>query len=63
MEPEVSFYFYLGAAICFVLAAIGDNWRHGARTRKGLVPTLTLMPFGLFLALMPTLWNAGEAAF
>lgn len=63
MEPEVSFFLYLGALICFVLAAVGDNWRYGARTRKGLAPTLTLLPLGLALAILPTLWTAGEAAF
>lgn len=63
MEPEVSFFFYLGALICLVLAAIGENWRYGARTRRGLTPTLTLLPLGLALALVPTLWNTGELAF
>ena len=63
MEPEVSFFFYLGALICFVLAAIGENWRYGARTRRGLKPTLTLLPLGLALAVVPTLWNTGELAF
>ena len=63
MEPEVSFFFYLGALICFVLAAIGESWRYGARTRRGLKPTLTLLPLGLALAVFPTLWNTGELAF
>jgi hypothetical protein len=63
MDPEVSFFFYLGAVICFVIAAIGETWRYGARTRKGLKPTLTLMPLGLALALIPTLWTVGETAF
>ena len=63
MEPEVSFFFYLGACICFVLAALGDNWRFGSRTRRGLTPTLTLLPLGLALAVVPTLWNTGELAF
>lgn len=63
MEPEVSFFFYLGALICFVLSAIGDSWRYGARTRGGLKPTLTLLPLGLALAVVPTLWNTGELAF
>jgi hypothetical protein len=63
MEPEVSFFFYLGALICFVLAAIGESWRYGARTRRGLKPTLTLLPFGLALAVVPTLWNTAELAF
>jgi hypothetical protein len=63
LEPEVSFFFYLGAVICFALAAIGENWRYGARTRRGQQPTLTLLPLGLALAVVPTLWNTGELAF
>jgi hypothetical protein len=63
MDPEVAFFFYLGAVLCFVLAALGEGWRYGARTRGGLKPSLTLLPFGLALALVPTLWNTGELAF
>lgn len=63
MEPDVSFFFYLGATICFVLAALGEGWRFGARTRRGMAPSLTLLPFGLALALFPTLWNTAEVAF
>ena len=63
MEPEISFFFYLGAVVCFVLAAIGESWRYGARTRRGLQPVLTLVPLGPALAAIPTLWNTGELAF
>ena len=63
MEPEVSFFLYLGAFVCFVLAAVGENWRYGSRTRRGLAPALTLLPLGLALAVLPTLWNTGELAF
>jgi hypothetical protein len=63
MDPEVAFFFYLGAVICFVLAAVGDAWRFGARTRRGLAPTLALLPLGLALWAFPLLWNTGEAAF
>jgi hypothetical protein len=63
VEPEVSFFFYLGALVCFVLAAIGEGWRYGGRTRRGLEPSLALLPFGLALAVFPTLWNTGELAF
>jgi hypothetical protein len=63
VDPEISFFLYLGALICFVLAAIGETWRYGARTRRGLKPTLTLLPLGLALAVVPTLWNTGELAF
>ena len=63
MEPDVSFYFYLGALVCFVLAAIGEGWRYGSRTRRGLAPALALLPLGLALAIVPTLWTVGRAAF
>jgi hypothetical protein len=63
MDPEVAFFFYLGAVVCFVLAAVGETWRYGARTRRGLKPTLTLLPLGLALAVMPTLWTVGAEAF
>jgi hypothetical protein len=29
MDPEISFFFYLAAIICFVIAAIGDAWKYG----------------------------------
>lgn len=63
MDPQISFFFYLGAMICFVLAAMGEGWRHGRRTRAGLKPSLALLPLGLALALGPTLWATGVAAF
>jgi hypothetical protein len=63
MDPEVAFFFYLGAVVCFVLAAVGETWRYGARTRRGLKPTLTLLPLGLALAVVPTLWAVGAEAF
>lgn len=63
MDPEVAFFFYLGAVVCFVLAAIGESWKYGARTRKGLKPTLALLPLGLALAFFPTMWDAGVNAF
>jgi hypothetical protein len=63
VDPEISFFFYLGALICFLIAAVGETWRFGARTRRGLKPTLTLLPLGLALAVVPTLWNTGELAF
>jgi hypothetical protein len=63
MDPEISFFFYLGAIVCFVLAALGEGWRFGARTRAGLQPTLTLLPLGLALAFVPIMWDTGVAAF
>lgn len=63
MDPEVSFFFYLGAVVCFVLAALGEGWRFGARTRAGMKPSLTLLPLGLALAFFPLMWDTGVAAF
>ncbi len=63
MDPEIRFFFYLGAVICLVLAAIGPNWRFGARTRRGAVPLLTLLPLGIALFVFPFLWDAGVKAF
>jgi hypothetical protein len=62
MDPEISFFFYLGAIVCFVLAALGEGWRFGARTRAGLKPTLTLLPLGLALAFVPIMWDTAVAA-
>jgi hypothetical protein len=63
MDPEISFFFYLAAVICFGLAAIGEGWRFGARTRAGVKPSLTLLPLGLAVAFFPVMWDAGVAAF
>jgi len=63
MDADISFWFYLAALVCFVLAAVGEGWRFGARTRAGLKPSLALMPLGLALAVFPTMWTVGVAAF
>jgi hypothetical protein len=63
MDKKVEFFFYLAAAVCFILAAAGEGWRWGARTRAGLAPRLVLLPLGLFLWLFPLLWNTADAAF
>ena len=63
MDPEAKFFVYLAAVICFVLAAAGEGWRYGSRGRKGLAPRVVLVPLGLALALLPTLWDTAEAAF
>ena len=63
MDVEVRFFFYLGAVICLVLAALGEGWRFGGRGRRGLAPRLVLVPLGLALWLFPTLWDTGVAAF
>lgn len=63
MDVEVRFFFYLASVICFVLAALGEGWRYGGRGRRGLAPRLVLVPLGLALWLLPTLWDTGVAAF
>jgi hypothetical protein len=63
VDDEVRFFFYLGAVICFVVAALGEGWRYGSRGRRGLAPRLVLMPLGLALWLFPSVWDAGVAAF
>lgn len=62
MDAEVSFFFYLAAVVCFVLAAMGEAWRYGGRTRRGVKPALALMPLGLALAVFPTLWTTATVA-
>jgi hypothetical protein len=62
MDPKTSFFFYLAAVICFVVAAAGPAWRHGARTRRGVEPILMLVPLGLALAVIPTMWTAATIA-
>ena len=57
MDPKLTFFCYLAAAACFLLAALGG-------TRKGSAgQPVVLTPLGLFLWLLPTMYNAGEAAF
>jgi hypothetical protein len=63
VDPEVQFFFYLAAVICFLIAAAGEGWRYGSRGRKGLAPRVVLVPLGLALWLFPTMWNTGQAAF
>ncbi|MGD9704148.1 MAG: hypothetical protein AB7Q42_21345 [Acidimicrobiia bacterium] len=62
MDPEISFFFYLAAVLCFVVAALGDAWKYGRRTRSGIKPLLVLMPLGLALAVFPTLWTTATVA-
>ncbi len=63
MDAKVSFFFYLGAVICFALAALGEGWRYGSRGRRGLAPRLVLLPLGLALWVFPLMWTTGVAAF
>ena len=55
MDPTVAFICYLAAAACFLLAALGG-------TKKALSNPASLLPAGLFLWLLPVLWNAGVRA-
>jgi hypothetical protein len=63
MDVDIKFWFYLAAVICFLIAAIGESWRYGARTRRGAAPALTLLPLGLALFAFPTMWDVGVRAF
>ena len=63
MSEEVSFWFYLAAVVCFVVAALGEGWRYGSRGRKGLAPRVVLVPLGLALYVIPLMWTAGKVAF
>ncbi len=57
MDPKVAFFFYLGAVFCFVVAAVGDVWKYGRRTRRGGTAILSPLALGLALAVFPTLWT------
>ncbi|MDQ3898679.1 MAG: hypothetical protein M3326_15785 [Actinomycetota bacterium] len=63
MDKKVEFFFYLGAVICFALAAAGESWRYGMRGRRGLAPRVVLVPLGLALWVFPLMWNTGKVAF
>ena len=63
MDPEVAFFFYLGAVVSFVVAAAGEGWRYGRLGRRGMAPRVVLVPLGLALWLFPLLWDTGQAAF
>jgi hypothetical protein len=63
MNIKAQFFCYLAAAVCFLLAAVGEAWKYGARTRAGVKPLIALMPLGLLVAVLPTLWNVAKAAF
>lgn len=56
MDPTVEFACYLAAAACFLIAALGG-------TKTALSNPATLLPAGLFLWLLPTLWASGTRAF
>ena len=57
MDPKIKFLCYAAAAVCFVLTALG-----GAR-RGRAAQAEALLPMGLFLWLLPLLWDTGKVAF
>ena len=57
MSPKLEFACFLAAAAAFALAALGGTKR-GTATQPAV-----LVPVGLLLWLLPTLWNAWERAF
>ncbi|MGI8684152.1 MAG: hypothetical protein ACR2MO_03490 [Acidimicrobiales bacterium] len=59
----MAFFFYLAAVICFVLAAAGEAWKYGSLGRRGSPPRLLLVPLGLALFVIPTMWTVGTQAF
>jgi len=63
LGPETSFFIYLGAMICFIIAAIGADWRLGRLGRQGVAPRLVLVPLGLALFVFPFMWNSAAVAF
>jgi len=63
LDAKAQFFFYLAAVICFVLAALGEGWKGGRMTRRGLAPRLVLLPLGLALYAFPLMWNTGYTAF
>jgi hypothetical protein len=63
LDKKVEFFFYLGAVLCFVLAAAGEGWRYGSRGRRGLAPRVVLVPLGLALWLFPLMYYTAQQAF
>ena len=57
MSASAKFFCYLGAVVCFGLAALG-----GARKGAAAQPAV-LVPLGLLLLTLPLMWDAGESAF
>lgn len=61
MDPKVTFFFYLAAVACFVLAALGT--RAPQSITRSPLSTIGLLPLGLALFVFPILWTTGELAF
>ena len=57
MDARIRFFCYLAAAACFLVAALGGTKR-GAAAQPAV-----LIPLGLLLFILPTMWDAGGQAF
>ncbi len=53
MDIKVKFFFFLGAVVCFAIAAFAERFRS----------RVALVPLGLALFVFPTVWDTGVAAF
>jgi hypothetical protein len=57
MDDKLRFFFLLGSALSFLLAAFGG-------TRRGrLLQPEVLVPLGLLLWVVPSVWDVYERAF
>lgn len=63
MDPRLTFLFYLGAVVCFVIAAFSAAVPGPGATGRGLGARVGLVPLGLALWLFPAMWATGSAAF
>ncbi len=63
MDPKLAFLFYLAAVVCFAIAAFSPVGPGLGRTGAGVGGRIGFVPLGLALALFPTLWSTGAAAF
>ena len=57
MNPKLQFFCYLASAVCFLVAALGGT-RRGSAGQPAV-----LVPLGLLLFVVPTLWTAYQHAF
>ena len=63
MNATVKFFFYLGAVICFAIAAVGTDARLGRGGRPGIGARLGFVPLGLALFVFPSMWEVGVQVF
>jgi hypothetical protein len=61
MDPKLTFFFYLGAVVCFVLAFLASGPRGGRFGRVG--GGFNLIALGLALWVIPSMWDAFNRAF